>query len=86
MAFEVLVVILGIVLMITLLKKRAQIVLNFLVRAALGIICIFFTNDFLAAQGIAAVVGINPISVLTVGILGFGGFTILYGIVFCKFL
>lgn len=76
----------GLVLLIALLKRRAQLVLNFLVRTALGAIGVIFTNDFFAAQGIAIAVGLNPASLLTIGILGFGGFALLYGIVTCKFL
>ena len=74
------------VLGIVLLKQKSQIVWNFLVRSVLGAICILFTNDFLAAQGIAVAVGLNPVSLLTVGTLGFGGFAALYGILFTQFL
>lgn len=85
-AFLMIAISLGLVLMILLLKKRMQLVLNFLVRSVLGAIGIIFANDFLATQGIAVAVGLNPISVLTIGTLGFGGFAMLYGIVMCKFL
>ena len=74
------------VLGIVLLKQKSQIVWNFLVRSVLGAICILFTNDFLAAQGIAVAVGLNPVSLLTVGTLGFGGLAALYGILFTQFL
>lgn len=74
------------VIFIALLKRRSQVILNFLVRMVLGAICIIFTNDFLAGQEISIAVGLNPVSLLTVGILGFSGFALLYGIVFCKFL
>lgn len=76
----------ALVLLITLLKRRAQIVLGFLVRMVLGMICITFTNDLLAAQGIALSVGMNPVSLLTTGTLGFSGVALLYGISACKFL
>lgn len=76
----------ALVLLITLLKRRAQIVLGFFVRMVLGMICIAFTNDLLATQGIALSVGMNPISLLTTGTLGFGGVALLYGISACKFL
>lgn len=77
---------LALVLLITLLKRRAQILLGFLVRMVLGTTCIAFLNDMLAAQGIALCVGINPISLLTTGTLGFSGVALLYGILACKFL
>ncbi|MBQ8040185.1 MAG: pro-sigmaK processing inhibitor BofA family protein [Lachnospiraceae bacterium] len=76
----------GVVLLIAVLKQRAQILLNFLVRLVLGVICIFFVNDFLAGQGINLAVGLNPISLLTSGILGFSGVALLYAISACKFL
>ena len=52
----------------------------------LGIFCIIYANDLLAAQGIPLAVGINPISLLTTGSLGFGGVALLYGILALKFL
>lgn len=78
--------ILGLILFIALLKQRAQLLLQFLVRLALGAVCIFFTNDFLKNQGILLEVGLNPATLLTVGILGFNGFVLLYGILACEFL
>lgn len=74
------------VLIIALLKRRAQVVLNFLVRMALGITCIIFVNQLLEMQGIAVAVGINPITLLTTGMLGFSGVALLYGILLCSFL
>lgn len=76
----------GLVLLIALLKSRAQILLNFLVRMVLGVICIIFVNDLLATQGISVTVGINPITLLTSGSLGFGGVALLYAILMCQFL
>ena len=52
----------------------------------IGTFCILYTNDLLAAQGIPLSVGINPISLLTTGSLGFGGVALLYGILALKFL
>lgn len=75
-----------IVLLIGVLKKRAVIVLNFIVRAVVGMICIYFINHFLASQGISVAVGMNLISVLTSGTLGVGGVALLYGIVLLQFL
>ena len=85
-SFGVIAGVCGLVLIIAVLKQRAQLMLNFLVRTALGAICILFVNDFLKEQGIALVVGLNPVSLLTAGILGFSGIALLYAIVACKFL
>lgn len=76
----------GLVLLIAVLKQRAQILLNFLVRLILGAVCIYLVNNFLSAQGISVAVGFNPISLLTSGTLGFSGVALLYAISSCKFL
>jgi inhibitor of the pro-sigma K processing machinery len=55
-------------------------------RSILGAIAIYFINAALGKIGISSVVGLNPLSVLTSGILGFPGLAALYGIGFCKFL
>lgn len=69
-----------IVLVIGLLKKKMELVLAFMVRVVVGVTAIFFANRFLESQSINIMVGVNPVSVLTVGTLGIGGFALLYGI------
>ena len=68
------------------LRSKAEMLLNFLVRTVLGIMAIFLVNMLLAGAGIEGSVGINPISVLTVGSLGTGGLALLYGILFYNML
>ena len=75
-----------VVLAIGVLKRKAEIILNFLVRSVLGVMAIFFVNLTLAELGIEGMVGINPLSVLTVGSLGTGGIALLYGILFYNML
>ncbi len=70
------------VLSIGVLRRKAEILLNFCVRTILGIVAIYTTNILLNGLGIESVVGLNLISVLTVGSLGTGGFALLYGITF----
>ena len=48
--------------------------------------CFRRNRDYFTSQGIAISVGLNPVSLLTIGILGIGGFALLYGILACKFL
>ena len=48
------------VLVIGILKKRAQILLNFAVRAAVCLILSYFLDTFLASRGIPVSVGLNP--------------------------
>ena len=82
----VIVAICAAVLLIGFLRQKAEIILNFIVRAVLGVVGIYGANMLLAQMGITASVGINAISVLTVGTLGTGGFGLLYGILFYNML
>lgn len=75
-----------IVLFILVLKQRAQFALNFLVRLVMGTIAILFLNDLLEKQGLPLNVGLNAITLLTTGSLGFPGVALLYGIEATKFL
>ena len=61
--------------------KKIQFLVNFTVRAILGMGFIFFINYFLEQQEIALKVGLNAISFLTTGLLGLPGVAMLYGIV-----
>lgn len=55
-------------------------IVNFIIRAILGMGLIFFVNQYLEYQGISLGVGLNGISFLTSGILGVPGVALLYGI------
>lgn len=74
------------VLIIGILKRKAEIFLNFMVRIVVGFIGVYFLNAFLSQRGIDVAVGINVMSALTLGSLGFGGFVLLYGILFIQLL
>ena len=65
------------VLLIGIIKQKAEHVVNFVVRMAAAIV---FCNQLLSKNGIDIMVGLNPWSLTTVGLLGAGGFTLLYGI------
>ena len=82
------VVILGmcmLILLIGMIKKKGEMILNFFVLMVCGLVCVYFLNGYFAAQGIPVSVGMNPFSALTLGTLGAGGFALLYGISFCQF-
>ena len=64
------------------MEKGMRIAVNIFVRMGLGIAIIFFVNEFLSSQDISVQVGINPITILTSGILGIPGVALLYGIGF----
>ena len=76
----------ALVLIIGALKQKSKALFHFLTRAVLGMISIYFCNEFLKMQSISASVGLNPISFLTVGTLGISGFALLYGIILYQLL
>lgn len=61
-------------------------VVNFLIRALLGMAMIFFANEFFMSKGIDIRVGLNALSFLTTGIFGAPGVALLYGIVLYRVL
>ncbi len=61
-------------------NRRSRLIVNFIVRAILGLSIIFFVNEYLAFRGISVSVGINGVSFLTSGFLGLPGVCLLYGI------
>lgn len=62
-------------------KERPSMIVNFFIRALLGIAMIFFINQYLNSKGINVCVGINGLSFLTSGILGIPGVALMYGII-----
>ncbi|MCH5340790.1 MAG: pro-sigmaK processing inhibitor BofA family protein [Acetatifactor sp.] len=81
-----LVAICAIVLFIGVMKRKMEWLLNVLMRSILGTIAIYFVNGALAGVGISLGVGINPLTVLTSGILGFPGLVAIYGVGFYNYL
>ena len=59
---------------------------RFLGRAVLGMLLIYGINQYLISQDISVYVGMNPISFLTSGILGFPGFFALYALALYRLL
>lgn len=81
-----LVAVCAVVLFMGVIKRRYEWLLNILMRSILGTIAIYFVNGALAGAGINLGVGINPVTVLTSGILGFPGLLAIYGIGVYKYL
>lgn len=76
-----LIIIVGTVVLLSgIMKKKMEWLLNIVMRSVLGIISIHFINAALAGIGISLGIGINPVSILTIGILGIPGFLVLYGL------
>lgn len=63
-------------------EKGSGFIVNFVVRAVIGVALIFFLNQFLADYGVEVNVGINPLTVVTSGTFGVPGVALLYGISF----
>ena len=63
-------------------NKWGNIVLNFVIRAILGMGLIYFINQYLLPPDNALNVGLNAVSFLTTGSLGIPGVCLLYGILF----
>lgn len=74
------------ILLIGIIKKRGEFLLNFATRTVVCLIAACFLNSFLASRRLDAAVGFNLISVLTCGSLGFCGLLALYGILFLQLL
>lgn len=63
------------------MERKNYFLVNFIVRAILGMGVIFFANQFFLHQEIALSVGFNAVSVVASGLLGLPGVVMLYGIV-----
>lgn len=56
-------------------------IVNFFIRAAIGMALIFFINHYVIPPDSSINVGVNAVSFLTSGTLGIPGVGLLYGIV-----
>ena len=65
-------------------QKKKEWVLDILLRGMAGMAAIFFINQAFSGLGVGTLVGINPATLLTCGILGFPGLVALYGLGFYK--
>ena len=63
-------------------NKWGNMVVNFVIRAILGMGLIYFINQYLLPGDNALNVGPNAVSFLTTGSLGIPGVCLLYGILF----
>lgn len=65
---------------ISFLGKKAEWFLNLVLRSVFGVIFMYFLNWGIEILGFTVAVGINAATSLTVGILGFPGILVLYGL------
>lgn len=76
----IIIAVFGILMLILAVKTNSVIILNFLLRSIAGALVVFGINQILEFYNFSIGVGINPITVLTSGILGFPGVILLFGI------
>lgn len=62
-------------------KRFLTVIINFFIRAAVGMALIFFINQYVVPPDSSINVGLNAVSFLTSGTLGIPGVGLLYGIV-----
>lgn len=74
------------VLLVAAMRSKTQIFLNFILRAVLGLLLIYFVNFFLDGRGIPVHVGLGAVSLFVSGALGAPGVLLLYGIGICAWL
>ncbi len=74
------------ILLIGILKKKGEFLLNFATRTVVCFIVIYFLNSFFAARGLNIAIGFNLFTLLTLGSLGFCGMAALYGILLLQLL
>lgn len=67
-------------LILSFFVRKAEWLINFVLRSIMGTIAIYFINMGITFLGFTTVVGINAASVLTTGILGIPGIVMLYGL------
>lgn len=61
-------------------QESGSVIINFLIRALLGMGVIFFINEYILPADSPLSVGLNVLSFLTSGTLGIPGVCLLYGI------
>ena len=71
---------LAMILFIMAVKTNSVFLLNFILRSIVGSLLIFGINYLMESNGYTTVVGLNFISVLTSGFLGFPGVILLFAI------
>jgi len=84
--FLLCVIIICVIMLFIAIVKKAEWLLNFVMRGILGTIGIYLTNTALLAYYPDLLIEINPCTVLTSATLGFPGLLLLYGIRICNFL
>jgi len=67
---------------ICILRRKPDLILNFVLRACVGTAGIYFLDFILGLGGYQVAVGVNAFTILSNGLLGLPGFILLYGLAF----
>jgi inhibitor of the pro-sigma K processing machinery len=65
---------------VCLLRRRPDLIVDFVLRACIGTAGIYLLNLVLKSKGYSMNVGVNGITILANGLLGLPGFLLLYGL------
>ena len=66
------------VILVVVLKSKANMVFRFMIQSILGGILIYGMNQVFLAQNIVSIIALNPLTVLTCGFLGIPGVLLLF--------
>lgn len=67
---------------VCIVRKRPDLIMDFLLRACVGTAGIYLLDFVLSIGGYQITVGINAFTILSNGLLGLPGFILLYGLAF----
>lgn len=78
--FIIIIIVSVVLLLISFIKQRFDLIVNFALRIVAGLLGIYILNIVLQSFSIDMAVGLNALTALTVGLLGLPGFLLLYAL------
>ncbi len=78
--FIIIIIISVVLLIISIVKQRFDLLVNFALRIVAGLLAIYILNTLLQSIGVDLSVGMNALNALIIGVLGLPGFALLYGL------
>lgn len=67
---------------VCLVKRKPELIADFMLRACFGTAGIYLLDLVLSSRGYHITVGVNAVTILSNGLLGLPGFILLYGLAF----
>jgi len=80
--FAVIIVVCIVFIGICIIRRRPDLIVNFVLRACVGTAGIYLLDSVLGLGGYQISVGVNAVTILSNGLLGLPGFILLYGLAF----